>query len=414
MMKSSRYFYCTRALCCSAFVFTPFVFADSATRHHADNTQTGTHVEAALSTTWREEGYTLSAGLWQLPGVLMGGEAYPLEQGISLDEARITVSHRSASGAHGLLQVSSHDNGLEAELHHAYAGFDFSQASLQAGRMASLFSPANGEHSSERLFSETALALDAFFGRQLNDEGARVLFSYAGVELGLETWRGAAFPASSGEDGGINDIFVHYRGQWQAFNWHSGIWGLRAKALNRSDTRYNSSAHSHGNSSNVSAPQVWFDGQTDAAGAFVRTSWAFDHHNSVQFEAQWMQVKPDGTLRDATRITRMEGDYNGGWVQASLRFGSNAERGHEFGVRWEQLVLDNTFSGAAAHDLAQLAGLYNPDHDPTRSTLLYRWQANQNLALRAEWVLDDSVEQSTKRLALGVVWQASLWPGPAH
>jgi len=371
----------------------------------------GTRVQAALSATWRDKGAVTGDGvtdngIWHIPGTLMGGEAYPVETGTSLDDASITLRHRDVSGVHGLLQISSHNNGSEAEMHHAYAGYTLSPGhsslNFEAGRMAAAITPANTEHASERLFSEAPLALDVFLGRQLNDEGARLGWRHQGWIVGLESWRGSAFPATAGDDGGSFDAYLQHRGNHGRLSWYGGLWWLQADALNRQDDRY-TAGHSH-SSSVVTTPELWFDGRATLSGAFLRLKTEFSHDLVWMVEAQWLQLEADGTLRDSTRQAALFSEQNGGWLQTSLRYGK-----HEVAIRQEQLALKNSLTGAAADALAQLADVYNSE-DPTRTTLLYAWHAADNLRLRLEWTRDASVPQQTiERVGLGLVWNTTLW-----
>ncbi|RLP52477.1 MAG: hypothetical protein D6160_20755 [Ketobacter sp.] len=368
----------------------------------------GTRVEAALAATWRDEGVVVNSnGIWQIPGVMMGGEAYPVEEGVALDDAYLDVHHFDDSGWYGRIQVATHDNGREAEMHHAYAGYrsDMQPLLLQAevGRMAAMLTPANLEHGTQRLFSEAPLALDAFFGGQLNDEGMRAMLSRSGFCLGIESWRGSAFPATPGTSGGAYDVFLHYKGGRGPLNWHAGLWGYQAQALGRVDQRYGS-GHSHGNTAQISAPEVAFDGDTDAAGAFIRARWHATEQIALALEGQWMQVEPEGDIRDASRIATTTGEYTGSWLQGVISVGQ-----HDIGVRFEQLVLENRVSGAAAQELANLTGLYNDAHEPERSGIVYRWRANSGWSLRLEYTIDDSMPESGERVALGLVWKETLY-----
>ena len=375
---------------------------------HGDlSPEPGTKVEAAVSVTWRDKGVLLNEGLWQIPGVLMGGEAYPVEEGTSVDDARIGVYHRSERDVFGYLQVSSHSGSQEAELHHAFAGADVAtgpvMTTLVAGRMAAAITPANAEHASDRLFSEAPLALDAFLGRQLNDEGVRLVLSHGPLQLGLESWRGSAFPATSGEGGGSGDVYIHVRDQHGALRYHAGLWWLYADAMNRQDTRYNAGGHQHGNAASVVVPEYWFDGETEMAGVFVRLGWQWARQTALDVDAQWLQVSTAGVLRDTTRRAELDGDDNGGWVQASIRHGD-----HQWGVRWEQLVLENQLSGAAAEAMAIQTQLYNQGHDPGRASMIYRWQLHPDLAVRVEAVDDRIQSQHQQRFAFGLVWKTAL------
>lgn len=374
---------------------------------HGDaDKKVGTKVTAAVTTAWRDEGMLLEDGRWQIPGVLMGGEAYPVEEDVTVDEARFSVHHRTQDGVFGTLQISSHDGVSDAEIHHAFAGVEFETGptlnTLTAGRMSAAMTPANGEHTSDRLFSETPLPLDAFLGRQLNDDGVRLTLDLGPFQVGAESWRGDAFPATAEGDSG--DLFLHYRNAWQQLQWHGGIWWLQADAVNRSDSRYTADGHSHG-SVIVSAPEYWFDGRTELAGAFVRVNGRIREQWQWGMEAQYFQADVDGAIRDNTRVAEWQADDNGGWLQAHVGYHT-----HMVGVRWEQLALENTITGAAAFELSNLTGLYNPQHKPERTTLLYRWQLRPNIRLRFEAIDDRIQTESLQRVAVGIIWHQEWYP----
>lgn len=374
---------------------------------HSDAAPTvGTSINAAISATWRDEGTLQELGYWQIPGVLMGGEAYPVEQGTSLDEASLTLHHRAVSGTYGLLQISSHDNGGEAEVHHAYAGYSRQLNTLtlsgEAGRMAANISPGNGEHASSRLFSETPLALDAFLGRQLNDEGLRATLHWHGWRLGVESWRGSAFPATPGEQGGSVDVYLHHQGRWSDLHWNTGLWYLQADADTRNDNRYES-GHSHGSSTTVTVPELWFDGSTDIHGTFLRLDWQATPAVKLSLHTEWLQQQVDGTLRDSTRNADYESDADAGWIETAVHI-----RNHTVATRWEQLTTDNHLTGAAASIIASTAGVYN-DENPARLALLYRYRISPALAVRIEWTQDQLQPDETERTAVGIVWTDTLW-----
>lgn len=384
------------------------LFSGRAWGHGSLEPQSGTRVAAAISTTWRDEGALLTDGLWLIPGVLMGGEAYPVSAGTSVDEARISLSHRTQDNVFGYLQLSSHDGSSTAEVHHALVGVALSTnavtTTLSAGRMAAAMTPANGEHASDRLFSEAPLALDAFLGRQLNDEGVSLVVAGGPLRLGMESWRGRAFPATADDEGGSYDAYLHYLDHVDNLRWHAGLWWLQADALNRTDNRYVADGHQHG-SSITAVPQYWFDGRSELLGAFVRLGWQWTANSRFDLDAQWMQVDVAGTIRDSTRLARLEGNYNGGWLQASMSY-----RQHQWGVRWERLALVNDIEGAAAGQLAEVTSLYNAGDDPQRISLIYSWQMRQALALRLEATDDRTQPDSVRRVALGAVWRMNLLP----
>ncbi len=388
-------------------VFSQFTLAHTNQAADQEPIQ-GTSVSAAASVTWRDNGVVESGSAWQIPGALMGGEALPVTENTTVDDVWIKLHHYSASGVYGLIEISSHEGTDSASLHHAMVGLRKPWQDVilrwEAGRSSALFSPSNTEHASERLFSETPLVYDVFFGRQYNDEGMRLRTSYGGFELGIESWRGAAFPATSGENGGAKDIYLQYTYNKNAWQWTMGSWWFQADAQQRTDQRYNSE-HNHGSTVSITVPSTEFSGTTETYGFFWRNQWQLSERSAVNFDAEWLWSQVSGDLRDATRQAQLDSDWQGGWVQVAFNY-----EGHALALRQEKLILDNQLRGAAANQLALDSGLINDGHEPSRTTLLYGFKITPNLRLRLEWTQDESSIEDIQRAAIGLVWQQALWP----
>ena len=73
------------------------------------------------------------------------------------------------------------------------------------------------------------------------------------------------------------------------------------------------------------------------------------------------------------------------------------------------MTLVNDFTGAAGEALAEVANLNNQGFNPERLAVVYRYQLQPALALRAEWIDDESTPQSDARFSLGIIWQKNLW-----
>ena len=120
------------------FIFMPHY----AYSHGLEMAEVGTFLDASLAATWRDEGANLESpsSPWQIPGALMGGEAFAVEEGVSLDDANLVLRHLNQNGIHGLIQISTHSNGDQAEVHHAFAGYRWQHGDVrinaEAGRMA--------------------------------------------------------------------------------------------------------------------------------------------------------------------------------------------------------------------------------------------------------------------------------------
>lgn len=379
--------------------------------HTGDVPALGTSVNAAISTTWRDNAGVEESQRWQIPGVLMGGEALPVEQGPVLDEASLSITHNT-NAWHAHLETGTHDNGDSVELEQAFAGYRFQPVGitliLEGGQRVGVFTPYNGQHPSQRLFSEASLLQDAFLGRHFADTGVHLRTPFLdGFTLGLESWRGDAHPATDGEKGGANDIYLHWQAVFATVEIRSGLWGMRAEAYDREDTRY-TGGHSHG-SATIESPTYWFDGETDTAGIFLVLASPQSATLKPSLTLEWLQQTVDGEVRDDTRLARLEGDYNAWRIEPSLTWHQ-----HQVGLRYEQLVLENTLSGSGAAPLADTTGLNNPGVDPERISLAYRYALSPAFSLRTEYTQEKTQWTGTEldqrnRVALGIIWQDTLW-----
>ena len=400
----------------------PLMAASSLSLAHSIPSQDNpTTVDASLAVTWRSASLIDDYDYWQIPGTLMGGEAWPAEKGVQVDDLNLGVAHRIDDNFYGVIMFNHHaggdDDHVGAELEHAYIGWvccgDTGPWMVEAGRMSAQFSPGLAQHSVDRLASESPLALDVFFGRDFHDDGLRVwLHQQGGFSLGAETWKGEAFPATDSEDGGAWDVFGKYQWQDERLAMTVGAWFYSAQAESRSDHRYGG-GHQHvpvappGKTARI-FPDTRFTGDTDITGANFLVSYSVHADWQITLEGEWIQAKPDGVVHDSIgRQADFTATQNGGWLQPSMTW-----RKHTFGVRAEHLSTDNELNGAAAPQLATDSGLANPTgHDPQRLTAIWRWQVRNNIALRAEAVQDESLLEKEQRWNLGIIWKETLWPG---
>ncbi|MDP2226700.1 MAG: hypothetical protein Q8J78_04410 [Moraxellaceae bacterium] len=364
----------------------------------------GTHLDAALSTTWRSEAAANTAQAWQIPGLLMGGHALPAERGPGLDQAILTLTHHRDDGLYALLKAGSHDGG-DFGLEHAYAGWRSSGEStgfaVEGGRMSPMFSPLLHDHPAERLYAESSLLADAFWGRHLEDNGLRLLARLpADIRLGIESWQGNAFPATPGET--LHDVFGDITFATGGVTLTAGFFALEASAVNRTDNRYDS-GHSHGGTT-ITVPDVRYTGDTRIGGVNGRLQWQLTDQQTLRLRSEWMQQDVDGNIRESTRLAHLAGTHRG----MSHAFEFKAGR-HEIGLRYDSLSLSNTVSGSGAAVLAPLAGLTTTGNNPQKLNVAYARQILPGLKTRIEWVQDDSTGQRHERWLLGFVWQEQLW-----
>ena len=376
-------------------------------------------LNASAVATWRSDDLVGQNQYWQIPGTLMGGHAWPYEEGVVVDEVSLGLGARISERTFAVVEIGSHgggeDHGDSVEVQHAYVGFECCGQDnpwvFEAGRMSAAFSPSLSAHAGDRLATESPLVDDVFFGRDFHDEGARLWWhETAGWSAGVEYWRGQAFPANSDGDGAW-DVFARH--EWGSDNVRAtlGGWYYQASASARADHRYGG-GHTHtpvappGETAEAFA-DTRFTGDVDIYGLHANLEYRLSQDWSLGLEGEWMQLAMDGIVHDAVgRQAQLDADQQGFWVQPSITW-----RRHTFGLRGELLTTDNRITGSAAPVLAEDSGLLNPDEvDPMRYTAMWRYQWRPDLALRAEVIQDETLSRDELRFAVGVVWQGQLWP----
>ncbi len=373
-----------------------------------------TTLEAAVAGTWRSAAAVDDNTPWRMPGFLMGGESWPVDEGVSLDEVNLSGQYAIDTNVYGVAKVGIHgggkgsDHGDAVEVQHAYLGWRNDCApycfAIEAGKMSALFSPMMAEHTSTRLFSEASLLLDTFFGRDFHDQGARILWqSPWGISGGVEHWRGQSYPSTATDSGGNNDIFIRYDFHNDAITATLGGWAMRADAENRIDHRY-SADHAHSNNTVPLFPSVGFTGTTDLYGVHASVRWHFSRDWAISVSGEWIDAEADGFLQNNQRTADLNSEIRGYWVQPALHW-----RKHTFAVRAEQLQADNYLEGAGAPALMLDSGLSTNGFTPERVSLVWMWQWKENLALRLEAVDDRSLPDNASRTAIGIIWRQNLW-----
>ena len=406
------------------YFFTLFIpFFSQA--HFIPTQETPLTINANLATTWRSHNVVDEYEYWQVPGTIMGGDAWPAEKGIQVDEMKLGLGVRIDPNTYGIIEVGTHASGSEdhsaIDLENAYLGYvcceDKGPWVVEVGRMTASFTPSLSTHATNRLASESALVTDVFFGRNFHDEGARVMWHTDSLIAGAEVWKGNAFPATSSA-GGAWDVFARYQWNNDNLSLTSGAWLYRSSADTRSDHRYGGS-HQHTPVASPGKtvavfPDTRFTGDTDLFGIHVDLSYVGDHeHWEVGFKTEVMALQMDGMLHDAVgRAADIDSNQIGAWAQPYVRWQT-----HTFGIRSEWLTSDNEITGPAANQLSIDSGMANPTNvEPSRYSAIWVWQWQKNIALRTEVIEDNSLPEDTLRFGIGIIWKQTLWPfnGSAH
>jgi len=411
-------------------------FAPHVSAHFIPDEGTGTQVDAAVVATWRSASVVDQYEFWQIPGTLMGGDAYPVTSGLSVDEVTVKAARRLDANTFVKLGLGVHSGGSQSgdehqsvAVEHASLGFiccntkdlrasgDASQIAAEfvaeIGILSAAFTPELLSHRSTASFSEPSLIADVFFGRHFHDQGARVwLHETAGWSAGAEIWQGKAFPATEGDDGGAWDVFARYQFDRDKLNMTLGGWWYTANAQSRADHRYGG-GHQHtpvappGKSASQ-FPDIRYTGDLVLLGVDASMAYQWSAASSVGVKLSWAQLTMDGALHDAGgREAALEADQYAVWMQPYLNW-----QQHTLAVRLERLVADNRLSGASAATLGESAGVLNPGgHTPQRTSLAWTYQWRPQTTFRTEWIQDDTLEEAQSRFTLGVIWQGSLLSG---
>lgn len=394
-----------RALTLAAAIATTYsnlAFSHSGGPESAPLVTTG--LDVALSYSYRDKTYSDEDSEWQIPGALMGGEAFPVEDDAALDDALADYQYAFTPDAG--IQITAEAHGGHGETEFNFRHYWYLQqwrlsagtVRLEAGQMAAAFAPHSNWHASRDAYSEATLTGNIFWGRSLVDRGVRATYLNTNWTLGMELWSGHSWLADNGQ---AADVFARYQWSTGPVDYQIGAWLLAAEPEQRRDTRY-FGGHSHGNVT-VTSNDAAFSGDVQAAGLDLSASWRASAHSALTASISLSQLEQDGDVVESNRQAGLDSEYQSILAGLSWRY-----HRHELAGRVESINLDNTLSGAAAVLVGQNTSLDNPrGTDPERTTLSYRFHYNPHLTVRTEWVDEtlggSGAEVEQDRWVIGVV-----------
>jgi len=367
----------------------------------------GAALTTEITTAYRNRG-TADEQLWQIPGILMGGETHGTQKGFELDSAVLELSYFDNEQVYGIAEVSTHGQHAEVEMEKTYIGAlwqaDAIQLQLEAGKLSAQFSPQHGSHANARNFVAQPLAYDALYGGHFNDIGARAILSHAeGKGLGIEIFNGDSYPSANNRNPGAADAFAFYHMTFDTLMLQNRVWFGVYKGRDRSDERLDSdNGHSH-DLSNTS-PTYWFDGDTRITGLRSKLIWLGWDWAQLNLTAEYMRADIEGTLRDNTRQAVLDSQVNAIWAALELKRGR-----HTLALSYDQLQTDNTLLGDAGPALAELSGLTDMGTNPKRFRLAYLQQWRDHLKWSVELHADNSNESDFNTVLFALRWNGT-WP----
>ncbi len=375
-------------------------------------------INASAAFTYRSDNAIDDGESWQIPGIMLGGEAFPAEQGARLDDSQLNgVFHVSDDYfAEAKISAHQHDSETEFELESLYFSAQLPANNLASllsqprwsfaiGKMTSLATATASHHASTSLYSEAPLLADVFFGRHFTDIGGRAELIWDTHRWGLEAWDGDSFPATSGAGGA--STYMHFNQEVGEVQLRTGGWMMMGKAEQRRNGRYESDHHL--DSGTTEQPDLSFSGDTLMTGAFAEVG--IDVSGLLLTAAvEWIRADIEGELQDPVSSAQLDSQVEG----TRLLFGV-AWQQHRLSAQYERLSSDNDFRDTSL-TFVQQAGLYNDGFEPEKLSLAWLWSFHEDFALRAEWVADDSLPAtagsnettSHNRWVIGLVWQRKL------
>lgn len=380
-----------------------FAWSSPLFAHGAASERPSTSIKSTASATLRTAASIESGQPGLIPGAQLGGEALPVEKGLSVDDMQVIGTWAASQDYTIQSSLMAHFYGGHSELElesfilTLYPQLAKTEFTVSLGKLTAQATPMAYWHASQSQFSEAPLLSDVFWGRHFADTGIQLSKKLRHFSFGVELWNGNSWPASGGE--GAADIYLHFTGSWRSVSVKGGMWGLIAKAKNRNDSRYGA-GHSHGSQS-VSNPvaDYFFDGDVSASGVFAELSLMLGNASiNSQFEA--ITQSQDGQLSNANQSSQFESNNLGYRFELGGSVGS-----HRLRVAFEQLTLENQFYNATEIFVVN-AGLLNNGFEPQKLSVLWAYQWRPELTFRSEFVADKSFsEVEESRFNLGFQWR---------
>ena len=325
------------------------------------------------------------------------GEVSPGKRGLSLGESELVLAANVDHLFRGTLIASiSPDNdsiGVEEGyiqtlgLSHGFT--------VKAGRFFSGIGYQNQIHAHAWDFTDAPLAMKAFLGNQLNEDG--VQFKWVAptpliyLDVGVEFGRGRAFPGSDRNKNGFgsSNLFTHVGGDIGASTfWQAGLSYFSTSPENRVYTDVDSTGTSVDNSFSGTSKLWVLDGVL---------KWAPDGnatYRSLKLQGEYFMRKEDGTLTyDSTSASlgTMSDSYksrqSGWYAQAVYQF----LPAWRVGYRYDQLNAGTTTlglvdSGALTAADFPILGAYNPK----RHSAMVDWSPSEFSRIRLQLARDYS------------------------
>lgn len=342
---------------------------------------------------------------WTLQGFVPAGEADevgpPRRRGLSLRETELVFSANVDPNFRGYLNLALTAGNTvaveEAYFHTLGLGNGFT---LKGGRFLSGIGYNNEHHPHSWDFADAPLAYTAFFGNKLTAEGLQLKWlapTETFIELGIETGRGATFPAGNNNlaGPGLGAAFVRIGDDAGVSNsWRAGLSAVntrpRVRGFAQTDAGGNANTVAFtGNSQTVVGDFVW--------------KWAPNgdaSEKNFKFQAEAFQRTENGELSCADSANpaagglcfpRLSGSYN------SKQSGLYAQAVYQFKPLWRVAyrydALDSGSTSIGLVNTGALTAASLPQFaawKPRRDTVMLDYSTSEFARLRFQFSRDTS------------------------
>ena len=315
------------------------------------------------------------------------GDVGPGNRGLSLGESELGLAANIDHLFRGTLiaSISPDNNSIGVEEGYIQTLGLSNGFTLKAGRFFSGVGYQNQAHAHAWDFTDAPLAMKAFLGNQLAEDG--VQFKWVAptslyFDVGLELGRGRAFPATPRNKNGFgsSNLFTHLGGDiGESIAWQTGLSLLSTSPQNRTYTDVVTNSFT-GNS------RLWvLDGVLKWAPNGNPTDQSF------KLQGEYFRRRENGSLTFDTLGRALSGNYasrqSGWYLQGVYQFLPT----WRVGYRYDQLTAGTTTlglidSGALTAADFPVLGAYNPK----RNTLMVDWSPSEFSRVRLQFARDYS------------------------
>lgn len=260
---------------------------------------------------------------YTLPGFALGSDATPGARGFSLGESELAMYANVDDKFYGsLIAALEPDNTASVEEAYIQTIGLGHGATVRAGRFFSGIGYLNAQHAHVWDFVDAPLPYRAMLNNQYDDDGVRLTWlapTNLYTLLGVEAFRGNAFPAGGAAIGGTGarSAFVHVGGDVGASSsWRAGLSRLYTRANDRrtGDTAAPDRFSGHDTLDIVDAVWKWAPNGNATITNFKLQGEYFHRNESGRFTAG------DGAVTDAAYSGRQSGWYVQGVYQFMPRW----------------------------------------------------------------------------------------------